>query len=112
MPAFAGMTRLVIRCAGQAAPILFCAVALAVTACATTGPRSHPAFVFEGSEQNLLGLVAAARSCGFADAAITRDIPGGPLVVLIDIPARADARFDCTMRWIRDHPETGFFQDR
>jgi len=80
-------------------------------ACATV-PRSHPAFVFEGSEENLLQLVEAARRCGLADAAITRDIPGGPLVVLIDIPTRADPRFDCTMQWIGDHPEAGFFQDR
>jgi len=73
--------------------------------------RSYPAFVFEGSEANLGRLVEAARGCGLPDAAITRQIPGGPLVVLIDIPARTDPRFDCTMQWIGDHPEAGFFHE-
>ena len=92
--------------------LLACLLMLAIAGCATTQPRSHPAFVFEGSEENLTQLAQAAQGCGLADAAITRQIPGGPLVVLIDIPARTDPRFDCTMRWIGDHPELGFFQDR
>jgi hypothetical protein len=98
------------RCGLRLAPLL-CAL-VAAAGCATTRPRSYPAFVFEGSEANLVQLVDAARACGLSDAAITRQIPGGPLVVLIDIPSRTDARFDCTMRWIGDHPEAGFFQDR
>jgi hypothetical protein len=95
------------------AMVPLCSLVLSFLAgCATIRPHSHPAFVFEGSEGNLVQLVEAARGCGLADAAITRDIPGGPLIVLIDIPARADPRFDCTMRWIGEHPEAGFFQDR
>ena len=96
----------------RACRVVIGSLVLAGASSCATMPRSHPAFVFEGSEENLIQLVQAAQGCGLADAAITREIPGGPLVVLIDIPARTDPRFDCTMRWIGDHPEAGFFQDR
>lgn len=88
---------------------LFVLLSAAATACATTTPRSHPAFMFQGRAEDLTQLVAAANACGLANVGLALDGPDAPFV-LIDIPARHDPRFDCTMRWVRDHPEAGFFQ--
>jgi hypothetical protein len=57
-------------------------------------------------------LVEAARSCGLLDVQISyfsfrgtdrHMLPG----VSIPIPSFSSSAFDCTVKWIRDHPETG-----
>ncbi|WP_166041356.1 hypothetical protein [Sphingosinicella sp. YJ22] len=78
-----------------------------VAACVSTPDRSYPVYMFEGSADALEQLAQAARTCGFGDVQLM--IGGAHLHILsVSIPARADPRRDCTMRWISEHPETGF----
>ena len=84
--------------------------AVLLSACATTPmPRSRPAFMFGGRTDDLTQLVAAANACGLTSVGLTLEGANAPFV-LIDIPGRSDARFDCTMRWIGEHPEMNFFR--
>ena len=87
-------------------------VVLGLSACATTRPRSHPAFLFEGRDEDLAQLMATARTCGFEHAELRPRTDQAAAAVLIDIPARSDPRFDCVLQWIGDHPETGFLRGR
>ena len=84
--------------------------ALALAACATTRLRSHPAFLFEGRDEDLAQLVQAARTCGLENVELRPRTGQAAAAVLIDIPSRADPRFDCVLSWIGEHPETGFLR--
>lgn len=72
--------------------------------------RSYPSRVFRGQSEHLEQLVRAGRACGYGvhELDVELETPHLTPVVILEIPARREARFECVMQWIRNHPETGF----
>jgi hypothetical protein len=88
-----------------------------IAGCATRGDippggagRSHRVYAFRGQSEHLEQLVSAGRTCGYTEAELDIELetPHLTSVVLLEIPASTNARFECVLRWVRNHPETGF----
>ena len=78
-----------------------------IAGCATTGHnppegegRSHRVYAFRGQGEHLEQLVSAGRACGYTEAEldIGLETPHLTPVVVLEIPASTNARFECVMR--------------
>jgi hypothetical protein len=71
--------------------------------------------MFGGSVSSLQKLAAAARKCGYRDAAVAQ-ASFGATVVTLPMPdlTGSDPHFDCVMKWFAAHPklELGFIGNR
>jgi hypothetical protein len=90
---------------GEGGMIALAALALAL---GIQDGRPSPVYMFQGQLENLEKLVRAAHGCGLGAVEISLQSPHLTPAVLIAIPTGHDPGFECTTRWIEQHPEAGF----